>query len=43
MKAEFVNQSYNSDSSAWSPNAWTPPVLSGAGMDGFVIEAAISF
>lgn len=43
MKAEIVNQSYNSDAAAWSPNAWTPAVLSGAEMNGFVIEALISF
>lgn len=43
MKAELVKQTYNSDTSAWSPNAWTPAVLSGAAMDGFVIEAVISF
>lgn len=43
MKAEIVNQSYNSDASAWSPNAWTPAVLSGADMSGFVIEAVIGF
>ncbi len=43
MKAELVKQTYNSDTAAWSPNAWTPAVLSGAAMDGFVIEAVISF
>lgn len=43
MKAEYVKQSYNSDASAWSPNAWTPAVLSGAEMNGFVVEAVISF
>ncbi|NVK53351.1 MAG: hypothetical protein HWD85_10495 [Flavobacteriaceae bacterium] len=43
MKVEYVNQSYNSDTNAWSPNAWTPAVLSGAKMNGFVVEAAISF
>lgn len=43
MKAEYVSQSYNSDASAWSPNAWTPAVLSGAKMNGFVIEAVIAF
>jgi len=42
-KVEYVNQKYNSDSNAWSPNAWTPPVLSGAKMNGLVFEAVISF
>lgn len=43
MKAEYVKQTYNSDATAWSPNAWTPAVLSGAQMNGMVIEAVISF
>ncbi|KGL63942.1 hypothetical protein [Polaribacter sp. Hel1_85] len=43
MKAEYVKQSYNSDATAWSPNAWTPAILSGAEMNGMVIEAIISF
>ncbi|TXD48836.1 hypothetical protein [Polaribacter sp. IC073] len=43
MKAEYVTQSYNSDATAWSPNAWTPAILSGAKMDGVVLEAVISF
>lgn len=43
MKAEYVSQSYNSDAAAWSPNAWTPAVLSGAKMNGFVLEAVIGF
>lgn len=43
MKAEIVNQKYNSDMNAWSPNAWTPAILSGAEMNGFVLEALISF
>ena len=43
MKLEYVKQSYNSDASAWSPNAWTPATLSGAEMNGFVVEAVISF
>jgi hypothetical protein len=43
MKLEYVKQSYNSDASAWSPNAWTPAILSGAEMNGFVLEAVISF
>ncbi len=43
MKLEYVSQKYNSDDDAWSPNAWTPPVLSGAQMNGIVLEAVISF
>lgn len=43
VKLEYVKQSYNSDASAWSPNAWTPAVLSGAEMNGFVVEAVIGF
>ncbi len=37
MKAEYVNQSYNSDTTVWSNT------LSGAEMNGLVIEAVISF
>jgi len=37
MKLEYVKQSYNSDTSVWSNT------LSGAEMNGFVFEAAISF
>lgn len=43
MKFEMMNQSYNSDMGAWSPNAWTPAVLSGADVSGYVLEAVISF
>lgn len=37
MKLEYVNQSYNSDATVWSNT------LSGAGMNGVVLEAVISF
>ncbi len=37
MKAEYVNQSYNSDTTVWSNT------LSGEEMNGLVIEAVISF
>jgi hypothetical protein len=43
MKFEMMNQSYNSDMGAWSPNAWTPAVLSGTDVSGYVLEAVISF
>ena len=43
MKLEYVKQSYNSAAAEWSPNAWTPATLSGAEMNGIVLEAVISY